>query len=403
MTATQVIRFFENEDSTAIQFRQFNRATKDKYPVFTICLTGSDLYLNKAETIFRAFGLHPHKFVDMLKGKEVFSYEYNYTSRLYNRIAVDRSDHQNLNVEHLSLTISEILTGLEFGTQPKEKSISYGNGNIGRRIDKIPLDKSYITSDTVCFSRASDKSLQTLRTYDWLAFKKSVFGSKIFENIILQIFVHYPKQLMRSIHKPIFKGILGPTNFNGIEVSSEGFWTRILRITIGKVTILRQRHNANIPCDENLVDDDAKFQEELIKHLNCTPVYWKGGEDDLLPQRKCISKVDLQRATFFIQWYKGILKSYHPPCNQMEIFSKYDREEKLSDRDDPRILFSYEDSVYEEMQNTRSFDLESFVSGVGGFIGIFLGYSMLQVPQLLGVFVSFLRHLIEKNKKGILK
>ena len=80
MTAKQVIRFLENDDSTAIQFRQFNLALKDNYPTFSICLTGSDLYWNKAKPIFRAFGLHPHKFGEMLKGEDVFSHEYIYVS-----------------------------------------------------------------------------------------------------------------------------------------------------------------------------------------------------------------------------------------------------------------------------------------------------------------------------------
>ena len=41
----------------------------------------------------------------------------------------------------------------------------------------------------------------------------------------------------------------------------------------------------------------------------------------------------------------------------------------------------------EEIENSKSYDFESFVSGVGGFIGIFLGYSILQIPELLGLRV----------------
>ena len=87
----------------------------------------------------------------------------------------------------------------------------------------------------------------------------------------------------------------------------------------------------------------------------------------------------------------------------MEVFSKYDREEKLNVGDDPRVMFLYGDSVYEEIQNTKSFDLESFVSGVGGFIGIFLGYSILQLPELLGLLTSLLRKLRQDNRKGMLE
>ena len=83
----------------------------------------------------------------------------------------------------------------------------------------------------------------------------------------------------------------------------------------------------------------------------------------------------------------------------MEVFSKYDREE-VNNWGDPRLLFLYGDSVYEEIQNTKTFDLESFVSGVGGFIGIFLGYSILQLPELLGLLASFVRNISQANSKG---
>ena len=388
MTAKQIVRFLGNADSTAIEFRQFNLAPKDKYPTFTICFTGFDLYWSQVKPIFRAFGLHPTKFGEMLKGDDVFSYEYNYNSMLYDKISVNFNDYKSLDVERYSLKISKMLTGLEFVTQPENTSILYGSGELGKRVYKIPLDKSHNTSDTICFTRTSEEQIGTLRTYDWLAFSKSVFGNKRF---ILQIFVHYPQQLMRSFHKPVFRSIISETT---------DFGTKLLKITIGKVTILRKRPSANVPCDEKLVDDDAKFQEEFIKHINCTPPYWSGRSGNNFPQRKCQSKYELQIADILIQQYRAILKNYVAPCNQMEIFTRYDREEELNDGDDPRVMFLYEDSAYEEIQNTKSFDLESFVSGVGGFIGIFLGYSILQIPELLVLLTTFMRNLGQDNEKG---
>ena len=167
MTTKQVIRFLENSDSTAIEFRQFNLAPKDNYPTFTICLTGSDLYWYKAKSIFRTFGLHPPEFAEMIRGEDVFSYEYNYTSRLYKKIPVDIGVYQNLeNLGRFSLKISEILTGLEFKTQPEYKNISHGTDMVADMLDKLTLEEGFNTSDTACFTRTSDDSLGTLRTYD---------------------------------------------------------------------------------------------------------------------------------------------------------------------------------------------------------------------------------------------
>ena len=390
MTTKQIIRFLENADSTSIEFRPFNLAPKDKYPTFTICYTGYDAHWNKAQAIFRTFGLHPSKFGEMLKGEDVFSYEYNYTSRLYKKTPVDIRDYPHLDIQRFSLKISEVLTGLEFGTQPEDNGVSFGSSDFGKRLDRIPLEVGFNTSDTVCFTRSSEEPLDTLRTYDWLSFNKSVLTDERFKNVVLKIFVHYPNQLMRSFHMPAFRSILGETSYS---------WTKLLKITIGKVTILRKRAGSNVPCDEDLIDDDAKFQEELMKHIKCTPMYWRERDGDNFPTRRCQSKADLQTADIFIQQYKNILKSYPAPCNQMEVFTKYDDWEETNDWNDARIVFLYHDSVYEEITNTKSFNLESFVSGVGGFIGIFLGYSILQFPELIGLLATFMRNFRRDNIK----
>ena len=139
-------------------------------------------FWNKHKAIFQAFGLHPTKFGEMLRGKDTFSYDYNYTSMLYNKIPVDIGEHQNLDTEKFSLKISEILTGLEFATQSEDNSIRYGSGNIGKMVNEMPFEEGYKTSDTICFTRTSDDSLGMLRTHDLLAFNKSAFSNKKFRN-----------------------------------------------------------------------------------------------------------------------------------------------------------------------------------------------------------------------------
>ena len=409
MTAKQVTRFIENGDSTAIHYRRFNLSPKDVYPTFSICFTGSDLYWNRAEAIFQKFGLSPSMFESMLKGKDAFSYQYNYTLMLYNKIPVDMKDYLNdVDTGTLSLKISDILTGLEYDTNHKNTSIHYGSGRVGTRVDKIPLQVGYNTSDTVCYTRESNDSMEDLRTYDWLSFNKSVFGNERYKDVDLQVFVHHPKQLMRSFHRPVFRSKLGfekrfdntHTDFEtAFPVASQlfktdfwtkflknDFWSKLLKITISKVRVLRKRPGSNVGCDERLLDDDTKFKEQLIKHINCTPVFWRPHD---LPQKVCKSKADLQNAESAIREYKAILASYGTPCTQMEAFSRFDREEE-NEWDNPRVMIMYEDREYEEIQNYQDFDVESFVSGVGGFIGIFLGYSILQLPEVLGSLVSLM-------------
>ena len=178
MTATQVMRFLENDDSTAIHFRQFNLSPKDKYPAFSICFTGSELYWNQAEEIFKATQLSPPMLKAMLRGQDAFSYHYNHTLKLYDKIPVDIGDYPNMDIGRFSVKVSDIVTGLEYGTDEEKTSVSHGIGEIGNRLDDIPLEVGHESSDTVCYTRGHSESLETLRTYDWLEFNNSIFGNE---------------------------------------------------------------------------------------------------------------------------------------------------------------------------------------------------------------------------------
>ena len=55
--------------------------------------------------------------------------------------------------------------------------------------------------------------------------------------------------------------------------------------------------------------------------------------------------------------------------------------------------FNYIDKNYQEIANERDFGFESFWSAVGGFIGIFVGASLSQVPALITNGWIFLKKL----------
>ena len=55
---------------------------------------------------------------------------------------------------------------------------------------------------------------------------------------------------------------------------------------------------------------------------------------------------------------------------------------------DIAIKFVYSTQLYEEIQYTRAIGFESWLSNVGGFVGIFLGYSMMQFPEFLLYFAT---------------
>ena len=79
---------------------------------------------------------------------------------------------------------------------------------------------------------------------------------------------------------------------------------------------------------------------------------------------------------------KPKLSNFTIICTEIKVSAKIDKEEQ-NNEDGPCMKIIYVDPYYLRFDNDLHFGFESFLSGVGGFIGIFLGYSLLQIPELL--------------------
>ena len=389
MTNTQIMRFLENDDTSSIQFRRFNSAPKDTYPIFSICFAGAELNWYHDKSLFIRSGLSPSMYAKMLKGLEVFKYEYDSKSRLYDKASVEYKNTSEADGEKISLSVTDILTQLEYDTENLAARVQYHSGMMkSASAKKIPLYIGYRTPDTVCFSRASKDELDTVRVQDRLVFNQSVLGQKKYSDVRLKIFVHYPNQLLRSFHKPVFDSRIGSI--------AHRFWNPILTVKIPQATVVRKRASSNVPCDDHLVEDDRKLQAEIIDVLKCIPIYWKQNVGTKMPYKECNKATELQNAFYFIQNYKNVYATYDPPCVSMVDWSTVNSEEQ-NPLDDLRIEFLYMATEYKEITNMQSFGFESFVSGLGGFVGIFLGYSILQLPDLVGSVFSACTRFTKKH------
>ena len=57
------------------------------------------------------------------------------------------------------------------------------------------------------------------------------------------------------------------------------------------------------------------------------------------------------------------------------------------------IKVVYIDDFYQEIKDVQEVSFETFFSGVGGFVGIFIGYSLLQIPDVLICIPYFWREM----------
>ena len=178
------------------------------------------------------------------------------------------------------------------------------------------------------------------------------------------------------------------------ELPSLAQKSNTFELKIEQVEVLRKRTDAVVPCDDNTQNNDRMYREAIMKNVGCIPAFWdiftsnlsSNGNPISLPE--CQSKKEYKKFTNYTADQPGYMNKaqelYMQPCKQMTItyvVEKENYEEKGNDK--IYVTINYIAQTYKLICNTREFSLKDLWSQIGGFVGIFLGYSLLQLPDLL--------------------
>ena len=387
MSLTQLFRYLENEDTSSITNKQFNQTPRDQYPTFSICFKGDDVYWDKDEMLFNVLGVTSSQYVDTLKGNGQ-RYEIDVKTHLYNKVRVDLSNVTLLDFENVILDTKKVIIGAEFNTENKSYTRSFGKGKGGKKLTYNPFYVGYQTYHEICYTRKSNYTENLKRIYDLISLDSSLFHLGTNLNVEMRIIVHHPGQLIRNFDKPCFASTLG-SYIKG----------KVLEIKLSSFTKLSKRPDSNTRCNPDLEYDDLKFLQEVVKYLDCVPVYWSyllGRMDKFGISSKrftlCKTFEKLRMAADSIDDFRQVLARYEPPCEEMVSLPIITREMDQSEQEF-LIKVTYPVSFYQEIKNVREFTLETFWSTAGGYLGIFLGYSLLQVPELLKISAAYFQNM----------
>ena len=247
---------------------------------------------------------------------------------------------------------------------------------------KIPFHIGHQTPNEICFTRDSKYERDLIRTHDLISLNRQLLEPGINQNVEIRIIIHYPGQLIRDFDNPSFRSLLGSYNDK-----------KIVELKISSVIKLKRRQKSNVRCNPDINNhDDRKFQREVIeKHVGCIPDYWSYSLPIVKTNSTCQSFEDLQKTYNLIQNFKDVL-SYDPPCVEMTCLVAYANEiDQLPHQFYIKII--YAERFYQEIKNDKAFSFVALFSTAGGYLGLFLGYSLLQFPDFLFNAATFLRGL----------
>ena len=375
MTLKNIWRYFDDANETTITYKKYLHTDDDKYPTYSVCFEGNGLYRFNESAIFNAYGIDLGNYEMMLQGQQAFQFEYDPFNMRYNKFPLPSKYEPSNDIKEEDLfKLPDIVKKASFVFANQSQSISFGeNEKISFEIssEEQPFYISYQSSKLLCLTRKQGHDSDLIRHHDSLMFDLSFRES----NTILKIFVHYPGQLLRSFDTPRISTVLSGTENSEIKLS------------ISQSTLLRKRSVQNNPCNKNIDDHDLFLLQSVTNDMGCVPPYWKNLIGKLSNLSECKSPEQFKNLYHLTNDYNKISENRESAC--IDMFNSVTRiAERINDVEICRKCtyteIVYMDKYYEEINEEKAFGFEDFISNLGGFIGIFLGYSLLQIPQYLG-------------------
>lgn len=127
--------------------------------------------------------------------------------------------------------------------------------------------------------------------------------------------------------------------------------------------------------------DGITFRQKVMEEVGCKPSYWNSLVNEAEPSHICNTSLKLQKVYDNIRTPTKLLSTSPAPCTAMLIPHSVQKDQ-LDDKGKFDISIIYSTTEYQEIENHREYDFNSMFAGIGGFVGIFCGYSLFQVTDL---------------------
>ena len=157
---------------------------------------------------------------------------------------------------------------------------------------------------------------------------------------------------------------------------------------VTKIEIYRRRNKPNSPCMENYKNDAYRILKYAARRLGCTPNGWKINSSIPDCQVEMLNETDsksfnLITAGLHYFQYTQISKS----CESVrDVQTQYDSDSSIrSCTDDEgviRVTLIYDNFPLTETRLVRSYTALNLFYNIGYIFGLFLGVSIIQIPDM---------------------
>ena len=374
LTGWCLYKYILDEDVSLVAFAKFNDDKQSLYPALTMCFWNP--FYNKKLKEFGS-GINTSTYSNFIQGNY---WDNRMLSIDYDDVTVSLEDYMiEVGVQYGNFTTriwtDAFIQGRKHTDMP---SFYVSNRNGGSKcftfnmpyVEKVPVVAFFMRMTADIFPNGKRS---VIPNFDGSDINKGGFS----------VFFHLPGEHFRSYFDKKYSWAPRENTSNNYD----------MMFSVKNTEVLKRRNKFASPCNPDWENDDDIIMGKIMASIGCQPPHWKLNSN--LPP---CSKIK-QMKKFNWPSYQD-LQIFPPPCNVIEKIQYDYKEVDASMNEDNSqkvtpwfgITVFFPEPSFKEIKQVQAYDIESFVGNVGGYIGLFLGYSLLCIP-------SWISKVLRKDKK----
>ena len=395
-----VSKYVQNKSTASVDFKTYHETDKDQYPSISMCFSDSVFTIYDGEKLRKTYGIDKYyakinDYVDLV-GWEYLQF---LSGDIWDETMV------NVNYDYVTQRINDLFHDLvlatdDLGLEPVFRWVNHAiqgsqpqdvNHNDANSPESFPFLTSQRTAFTKCLTFDVPTSIIPKSKGKILRLFKLSFNVSSSRGLGLGVFFHYPGQLSRAV----------PVDYEigkNMGLLSGEIW--IKDIFVSMVEGIRRRHNSKESCNLESQRTDELLYKKMAEKLNCKPSHWIDVEYPVTCNNSESMKLSNFADTTFYD--PKLLKMIRPPCDQIEVAnvavkdlirSKFEDDEDMNPQL-AHLTITFTSALYKEITHEQDYDLEGLIGNGGGYVGLFLGFAIWQIPDFCYMIFGWLSKTI---------
>ena len=375
------IRFIQNHSTASFDYKTYHKTTKDVYPSLSLCFTGMGIY--DADKLKQIYGID-----------NVYEYQMYLRGEMWNETMVN-VDYDHV-TDHLKDSFNEIDVAFDLsGNMPAYKWVNQDETSNGTyepeesdvlSSESFPLNISQRSALTKCFTfDVSKKTSKKAKRKIIRRFNVSLNVTRSMD-VSFALGMHYPGQTTRAI--PVYSEVDQSMSIFSGNVSAK-------LVIVGVTEIIRRRESSKESCNPDSAKTDEFVYKKMAENLECKPSHWKEVDHPNI----CNTTEAMKKSNFVDRAFVES-DDLEPPCDELQDVdvdaNSYLRGKLtnsllnlLENPQSANFLVCFTRSIYREVTHVRGYNFEGFIGNGGGYVGLFLGFSIWQFPDFCYLVYNF--------------